>query len=187
VADQPQLGQGMKGDAYRLIRACSSSLEEAAALLDAEPFLIDARTGIGETLLHYLAVEDHFEGVRFLHQRGASLDVTNAFEETPLKEALSLGNAVVAGYLLDHQADVHRVDTTGESTLHGVLAGATRLLPNGSSSRVWLSIREITWTRRRYVWPFDRATFRIKNATRPVGYKQPHEPAGSEVSNPSIG
>jgi hypothetical protein len=37
------------------------------------------------------------------------------------------------------------------------------------------------------VWPFDRATFRIKNATRPVGYKQPHEPAGSEVSNPSIG
>jgi hypothetical protein len=28
---------------------------------------------------------------------------------------------------------------------------------------------------------------RIKNATRPVGYEQPHEPAGSEVSNPSIG
>ena len=87
-----------KGPGARAERAMAAILyielrnfTRLSEMLDAEPFLIDARTGIGETPLHYLAVEDHLEGVRFLHQRGASLDVANDFEETPLKEALSLG------------------------------------------------------------------------------------------------
>jgi hypothetical protein len=43
-----------------------TSLAEAGDLLDIEPHLLDARTGLGETALHYLAVEDHLAGVRFL-------------------------------------------------------------------------------------------------------------------------
>ena len=60
-----------RDDAYRLIRACCSSLDDAAALLQSEPLLLLERTGLGETPLHYLAVEDQVEAVRFLHEHGA--------------------------------------------------------------------------------------------------------------------
>ena len=111
-----------KEDAFRLIRACMSSLEEAQGLLAAEPTLLDARTGLGETPLHYLAVEDHLEGVRFLHERGAPIEVRNEFGETALSESLRLGSAV-ANYLMDHGADVHALNPGGESMLHAAAAG----------------------------------------------------------------
>ena len=47
-----------KPDAYRLISACSESLDAAETLLSREPSLIHEETGIGETPLHYLAVEN---------------------------------------------------------------------------------------------------------------------------------
>src|SRR5437667_1948008 len=100
MAESRRLGEGRKGEAYRLIRACSSSVQEASALLEREPSLLNERTGLGETALHYLAVEDHLVGVRFLHEKGASLDVRNRFDETPLRDALSLRHTQVAEYLL---------------------------------------------------------------------------------------
>jgi ankyrin repeat protein len=109
--------------AYRLIRACASSLDEARALLEAEPSLRDARTGLGETPLHYLAVENHLDGVRFLHERGAALDVTNEFGESALLESLRLGNQEVAEYLLDHGADPHAGVPKGETVLHAAATG----------------------------------------------------------------
>ena len=87
-----------KEDAYRLIRTCCSSLKEAGDLLDAEPSLLDERTGLWETPLHYLAVEDEVDAVRFLHLRGASLGVRNDFGDSPLSEALSLGHKGTAAY-----------------------------------------------------------------------------------------
>lgn len=111
-----------KEDAFRLIRACFSSLEEARTLLDAQPELIHARTGLDETPLHYLAVENHLEGVRLLHERGAALDVVNEFGESPLFQALGLGNREVAEYLLDHGADVS-LTKDDRTTLHAAARG----------------------------------------------------------------
>ena len=45
-------------DARRLVHACFDSLDAAQALLDAVPHLLTARDGLGETALHYLAVEN---------------------------------------------------------------------------------------------------------------------------------
>ena len=77
-------------DAYRLISACCESLEAAEALLAQEPTLIHSETGIGETPLHYLAVEDKLEAVRWLAARGAAIDARNSFGDTPLSDAASL-------------------------------------------------------------------------------------------------
>ena len=60
--------------AYRFIRVCSQSLATAALMLDEDPSLLNAGTGIGETPLHYLAVENALEWVRWLVTRGAVVD-----------------------------------------------------------------------------------------------------------------
>lgn len=86
--------------AYRLIRACMTGLESADELLRAEPSLIRERTRLGETPLHYLAVENQLAAVRFLHERGASVEVSNMFGESALKEAILLGYRDLAEYLL---------------------------------------------------------------------------------------
>jgi ankyrin repeat protein len=77
-------------DAYRLIHACFNSLEQATILLKAEPSLLNERTGIGETPLHYLAVENQLEAVQFLHQQGADLNTCDNFGDTPLMHAVGL-------------------------------------------------------------------------------------------------
>ena len=117
-----------RDDAYRLIRACSSSLDDAAALLQSEPRLLLERTGLGETPLHYLAVEDQVEAVRFLHEHGADLNVLNDFGDSPITEALALGNKRTAAFLLDHGADVRVSDGAGRSTLHAAVVGGDREL-----------------------------------------------------------
>ena len=50
--------------------ACCESLDVAAALLDAEPDLLLARTRLGETALHFLVVENEPDAVRWLLGRG---------------------------------------------------------------------------------------------------------------------
>jgi len=51
----------------------------AAMLLQTEPELISQRDGIGETVLHFLAVENNRAAVEWLHTRGADLNATNEF------------------------------------------------------------------------------------------------------------
>jgi ankyrin repeat protein/GNAT superfamily N-acetyltransferase len=109
-------------DDYRLIRAFMSSLSEGAALLAAEPGLLEARVGVGETPLHYLAIEDQIDAVRFLHEHGADLEAPNEFGETALRMCLRLGNRGVADYLLDQGADVHDRQR-GETMLHEAACG----------------------------------------------------------------
>ena len=51
--------------------------KEAAALLSREPSLRSAVDGIGETVLHYLAVENDAEGVSWLFSQGFDLNTRN--------------------------------------------------------------------------------------------------------------
>lgn len=108
---------------HRLVAACGTSLAEAATLLDAEPALLEARDGIGETALHYLAVEGELSAVRFLHERGADIEARNEFGESALDAALRLAHGAVARYLLDHGADVHGTDAHGRTMLHAAALG----------------------------------------------------------------
>jgi ankyrin repeat protein len=73
-----------------LIDAAVENPDLARKLVEADPTILDLRTGIGETALHFLAVENYGGGVQVLIDLGASVNVTNEFGATPLEEALSI-------------------------------------------------------------------------------------------------
>jgi len=82
------------------IRTCFENLEKAAELLEQNPGLINEKTGLGETPLHYLAVENQLEAVTFLHSKGADLNTFNTCNGSPLSETASLGYTELVKFLL---------------------------------------------------------------------------------------
>jgi ankyrin repeat protein len=107
----------MEGDAERLIRAFFSSISEGIRLLNEEPNLIETRGGLGETALHYLAVENQIDAVRTLVTRGANVNTLSDVGGTPLSEAASLGYVDLVKYLLSVGARL-KVDGQSEPTIH---------------------------------------------------------------------
>jgi ankyrin repeat protein len=69
----------------------AKQFENAAELLRANPQLVSLRNGLGETVLHYLAVENHSEGVAWLHARGFDIDSQNEFGTPVVFEVAQLG------------------------------------------------------------------------------------------------
>ena len=101
----------------KFILSIVSDLSSASKLLTEEPDLLHVKNGIGETVLHYLAVEDQLEMVRWLYKEGSDLNTTNDFGNTPLSEAASLGYLELCEFLLDNGAD-HKICTSqGDSAL----------------------------------------------------------------------
>ncbi|MBP6002560.1 MAG: ankyrin repeat domain-containing protein [Pyrinomonadaceae bacterium] len=103
-------------DAYRLIVAFCKSTVEGQSLLAAEPDLAVARTGLEETPLHYLAVENQLEAVQVLVAFGSDINTLNHFGATPLSDAASLGHAEIVKFLLSAGAKIG-VDGQDEPTL----------------------------------------------------------------------
>ncbi|HEX7028192.1 MAG TPA: ankyrin repeat domain-containing protein [Gammaproteobacteria bacterium] len=133
-------------DAYRLISACYSSPEDALALLAKEPEPLKARTGLGETALHYLSVEDQLEAVRLLVEHGAEVNTINECGGTPLSEAASLGYVDLVAYLLGQGA---KLDLPGqhEPILHDAVRGGnpriiSMLLASGAEVEATNDLRE---------------------------------------------
>ncbi|RQP21406.1 ankyrin repeat domain-containing protein [Piscinibacter terrae] len=103
--------------AHRLIRVAFESPDAMAALLRQEPELIEERTGLGETALHYLSVENQLRAVVLLVEAGAQVNTLNSCGGTPLSEAASLGYVDLVEYLLSRGARLH-IAGQGEPTLH---------------------------------------------------------------------
>jgi ankyrin repeat protein len=116
-------------DSGRILRALFTSVEDGLRLLDAEPGLLSTRTGLGETLLHYLAVEDHLEAIKALIERkGADVNTLNDFGGSPLSEAAGLGYLELVKYLLSVGAKL-QLPEQKESVLHAaVRSGSTELV-----------------------------------------------------------
>ena len=70
------------------IKAAVNDLPKARALFRDHPEVLELRTGIGETALHYLSVENYAAAVQLLIDLGASVNVTNDFGASPLQEAV---------------------------------------------------------------------------------------------------
>jgi len=60
----------------------------ARKLVREHPEVLALRTGLDETALHYLAVEDYAEAVALLIELGAEVDTVNHCGNTALDEAL---------------------------------------------------------------------------------------------------
>ncbi|MBW4472933.1 MAG: ankyrin repeat domain-containing protein [Stenomitos rutilans HA7619-LM2] len=87
---------------YELRDAAFVDPNAAEDFLSEYPSSIHAKNSIGETALHFLAVENAIESVRSLLEQGADINTTNNFGDTPLSEAASLGYLELYRFLLDN-------------------------------------------------------------------------------------
>ena len=121
----------MADEARRLIHACFDSVEEARALLRREPALLGALTGLGETPLHYLVVENRLEAVKMLIEEGAQINTLNRFGDSALAEAASLGYTGLVDWMLANGAKLvlpGQSDPTLNEAVNGGHADMVRLL-----------------------------------------------------------
>jgi ankyrin repeat protein len=86
---------------------------DASTLLEQDSRLIDERNGIGESILHFLSVEENLPAVKWLHTRGADLNVANEFVTPLLFEVAQLGYKELLLWLIEHGADPKRRDAQG--------------------------------------------------------------------------
>lgn len=122
--------------AHRLISAAFASTDALLVLLSAEPQLLEERTGLGETPLHYLAVENHLPAVALLVEAGAQVNTLNSCGGTPLSDAASLGYDDLVAFLLAHGAKLY-LPGQEEPSLHAAVRGGNvatvrRLLAAGA-------------------------------------------------------
>src|SRR5262249_46781819 len=86
----------------------------AATLLQNDPHLIAERNGIGETVLHFLAVENNHPAIEWLHARGADLNTKNDFGIPLLFEVAQLGYRDLFLWLVQHGADPAKTTSDGQ-------------------------------------------------------------------------
>jgi ankyrin repeat protein len=108
---------------YLLLRAAFDSPDSMRPLLRENPELLEARTGLGETALHYLAVENQLRAVMLLVEAGAQVNTLNVCSATPLSEAASLGYVELIEYLLSQGAHLH-IAGQREPALHQAVRSA---------------------------------------------------------------
>ena len=107
LSDNPLFGQ--------LADAAVLNRPAAEQLLREHPELIHATNRLGETALHFLAVENYGDGVVFLARHGAPLNARNHFERTPLMEAAMVGATEAVRQLLACGADPSFQTPDGET------------------------------------------------------------------------
>jgi hypothetical protein len=70
------------------VNAAVADPQRTREMVRTHPGILDLRTPIlGETALHWLAVENFYTAVALLIELGADVNVTNEFGYSPLKEA----------------------------------------------------------------------------------------------------
>ena len=102
---------------YELRDLLLSAPQEALSRLRRDRSLLDARSGLGETLLHWMAVEDASSLVSALIELGAEIDTVNHFGSTPLQEAVQLGRTEICLELLARGASVTHINDAGDSVI----------------------------------------------------------------------
>ena len=87
----------------------------ASGLLQKNPGLISERNSIGESILHFFAVENNQAAVEWLHNRGADLNARNEFGAPLLFEVALLGYRELLMWLVHHGADPKKKNADGQS------------------------------------------------------------------------
>jgi len=95
--------------------------EEAAALLRLKPLLRFAVDGMGETVLHYLAVENDIEAVSWLASHSFDVNTRNAFGTPVAFEVAQLDYRELFLWFRSFGADLKCLDGRGHSIKEYVL------------------------------------------------------------------
>lgn len=97
-------------DFYDFVATVSNDRKLAAQMLADNRERLQEKSSVGETALHYLAIENDLEGVTFLISQGAEVDSRDNSNCTPLMHAAQLGNDEMCLLLMEHGADVNAID-----------------------------------------------------------------------------
>jgi hypothetical protein len=95
--------------------------EEAAALLAREPSVRTAVNGLGETVLHYLAVENDQDGVSWLASQGSDINTRNDFGTPVVFEVALLDYRDLLRWFIASGANVKCLDGEGKNIKDHVL------------------------------------------------------------------
>jgi ankyrin repeat protein len=87
--------------------------DEAGSLLAKTPDLISMTDSCGETALHFLAIENAIEGVRWLRERGASINTVDAFGEPLIFSVAQLGYKDLFSWHVRQGADLSALSKDG--------------------------------------------------------------------------
>ena len=85
-----------------------------------------SRTGIGETMLHWYAIEGEPHVLRKLIELGFEVNTRNRFGNTPIMECALIGRWDNAGVLLESGADLSITNDDGEDFLEYLKAHGVR-------------------------------------------------------------
>jgi ankyrin repeat protein len=80
-----------------------------------------AHDGLGNTMLHYVALWKLDRHIPFIIQKGISTEAANATGETPLFWAVKYDGASTVWTLLQAKANLHARDSQGNSVLHAAV------------------------------------------------------------------
>lgn len=89
----------------------------ASEQLASDSRLLDLRNGLGETVLHFFAVEDDLDAMTWLSERNASLDTKNDFGTPVLFEVALLGYRTLFAWFVLHGADFAALDGEGRGII----------------------------------------------------------------------
>jgi ankyrin repeat protein len=96
---------------YELLDSVAAREFEAAdALLRAHPRLASARNNVGETVLHFLAVENDIDGVAWLRAAGFDLNTRNDFGTPVVFEVAQLRYTELLLWFAEQGADLTVLD-----------------------------------------------------------------------------
>ncbi|RZI62551.1 MAG: ankyrin repeat protein [Rubrivivax sp.] len=109
-------------DWYELRNALyAGDYDRSAALVASRPELIHLMNGIGETVLHFLAVENDQAAVAWLHSRGADVNTKNSFKEPVVFEVAALGYKELFLWLVTAGADPFTEGSDGQGIVDHLL------------------------------------------------------------------
>ena len=94
---------------------------EAAMRIECNASLCSAVNGLGETVLHYLAVENDEEGVAWLWSKGFDINIRNEFGTPVVFEVAQLDYRDLLQWFISSGADVKCQDSDGRSIKEYVL------------------------------------------------------------------
>ena len=113
----------------------------ALKLRNEEPGVVHFQNGLGETVLHFLAVENHQESVAWLLEQGADINTRNDFGDTPLMDAVLLGYFDLCRFLLDKGTGLQYANHTGKTAL---TIAATKACKTGDTVILSLLLQRTT-------------------------------------------
>lgn len=99
------------------LAAAYDDMSKAEQMLKADPQFLHYRSSIGETVFHYLVIENEIEKAAKLLSWGADINTQDNFGATPLLHAVMLSNLNLVKWLVQRGAILEPKNINGETAL----------------------------------------------------------------------